>query len=397
MYPEITSIEPILAAIEGLQEIRVLPQPEGFQSVDYLFVQPNTFGRTDSADPQLVLQAQLRRECRGIKFDMDGQLIARPYPKFFNLNQHPETQAGVVDWTQPHDVLDKLDGSMVHPIPLNGGITMTTRKTVGDVAPKAQHWMERVSGRPYIGFCREMLATGMTPIFEWCSKTQPIVLRHTHDDAIITGIRNTRTGVFVSYDDMVYLGRQAGLPVVARLNAPVSDIAAFAEYVRTLVGAEGHVLRFHQSGWMIKFKGEDYLNRTGILESIAHETIILNSVLSNTDDDLMPVLEPIHQAALARYATCVRERLLATETQLRGWANLALDGVSDPKAERKRIYGVVKVHVPQAWIGPVMGIIDGQAPDAVVLKAVQKSVFTQTRLDGFRAAWNGPVWADFLT
>lgn len=41
--------------------------------INYLYTLDNTF---DSA---------VARECRGLKFDPDGKLIARPFHKFFNL------------------------------------------------------------------------------------------------------------------------------------------------------------------------------------------------------------------------------------------------------------------------------------------------------------------------
>lgn len=58
-----------------------------------------------------------RRELRGLTFDLNGKVISRPYHKFFNLGERPETQPDVIDLSRPHEILEKLDGSMVRPIP----------------------------------------------------------------------------------------------------------------------------------------------------------------------------------------------------------------------------------------------------------------------------------------
>ena len=49
------------------------------------------------------------RQCRGVIVDASGQVIARPWAKFFN---HGQTEAGVLDLAAPVEVTDKMDGSL---------------------------------------------------------------------------------------------------------------------------------------------------------------------------------------------------------------------------------------------------------------------------------------------
>src|SRR5262245_38066531 len=74
--------------------------------IDYVYSFDDTF---DTA---------IARECRGLKFGADGRIIARPFHKFFNLGEKERVED--IDWSRPHQVFDKLDGSMIHPAMLNG-------------------------------------------------------------------------------------------------------------------------------------------------------------------------------------------------------------------------------------------------------------------------------------
>lgn len=56
-------------------------------------------------------------ECRGIIFcEKTGQVLARRFHKFFNVNEQDETQAELIDLARPHFILEKADG-FVSPVP----------------------------------------------------------------------------------------------------------------------------------------------------------------------------------------------------------------------------------------------------------------------------------------
>src|SRR5438132_57361 len=101
-FPVIRHIDEVLPHVEGRADFAVKRQND-YTAIDYIFAGPDTFDHP------------IRRECRGIKFGADGRIIARPYHKFFNLGEKAETQPDVIDWGKAHEVLEKLDGSMVHP------------------------------------------------------------------------------------------------------------------------------------------------------------------------------------------------------------------------------------------------------------------------------------------
>ena len=49
---------------------------------------------------------------RGLILDDNGKVIARPFSKFFNLNERPETRLEVLPQETP-ELADKLDGSLI--------------------------------------------------------------------------------------------------------------------------------------------------------------------------------------------------------------------------------------------------------------------------------------------
>lgn len=53
----------------------------------------------------------VNRLARGIIFRMDGTIVARPFEKFFNLNERSETHPDRLPWNEGVEVYEKIDGS----------------------------------------------------------------------------------------------------------------------------------------------------------------------------------------------------------------------------------------------------------------------------------------------
>jgi len=177
-FPIITHIDQILDAVRDRDEF-VVAEREGFTVIDYQVMMPDTF---PSNGDEL---SALRRECRGIKFHKDGSIAARPYHKFFNLGEREEALEENIDWSEKFTILDKLDGSMIHPIILKGEydqdpIVFCTRMGNTDIAQDAKKFcFSKIrDDMDYFGFCRHMIEKGFTPIFEWCSMSNIVVIAH---------------------------------------------------------------------------------------------------------------------------------------------------------------------------------------------------------------------------
>jgi hypothetical protein len=210
-FPIITHLDQVRAAIVGRDEF-IVADKGGYFVANYIFAGgPETFGCLLTATPEEVAKALLRREARGMKFDMSGKPVARPYHKFFNFGEKFETLPANVDFSIAHHILDKLDGSMIHPAPVDGMTRLMTRMGITHVSLMAEDFVLNGSSLHYAEFCRDLFAEGMTPILEFCSRKQRIVIDYPVDQLILTGIRNIATGRYVSYVDMVRIGGDYGI------------------------------------------------------------------------------------------------------------------------------------------------------------------------------------------
>jgi RNA ligase len=269
-FPTIRNISDVLPAIEGRDEF-VVAVKEGYTVINYNVMMADTFDCT------------IRRECRGIIFDTaTGEIIRRPFHKFFNVNEREETQDHVVDLSRDHGILEKLDGSMIAPFMVNDQMIWGTKMGATEVAEPVDDFVEL--NEEYRIFARFTISRGYTPIFEWCSRKQRIVLDYKEDQLILTGIRDLTTGRYMSHDLMVAHAAAYRIPVV-RTFEPQTDMKAFVDYVRDLEDVEGFVVRFND-GHMLKLKCHWYLQIHKAKEAILQDRNIVELILDEKLDDV---------------------------------------------------------------------------------------------------------------
>jgi RNA ligase len=305
-FPTITHIDQVLSAIEGAPEfIHVVK--DGYQIINYVVAGSETFPevkddycpgckefKTEIGDcgsqrcPDFISASAIRRECRGLVFDMDGLLIGRRYHKFFNVNERDETSIGKIDWSKPHVILEKLDGSMVSPCFVNGHLRWMTKMGITDTSMEAEVF---VASRPdYVEFAENYLTFGFTPIFEWCSNKNRIVLDYPEDRLVLTAMRCNETGNYLLYDALVHTSKRYGIPVVKVWDVlRKQDTELLMDIVRQSEDAEGVVVRF-DDGQMCKIKSDWYVRIHKVKSLLGQERDVVSLILKNELDDLLPVL-----------------------------------------------------------------------------------------------------------
>lgn len=71
------------------------------------------FNYTDQCTYAKAWDTEYTRNARGIIYDqITGELIAKPFPKFFNLGEMPETYLNALPIDQDYEVFEKMDGSL---------------------------------------------------------------------------------------------------------------------------------------------------------------------------------------------------------------------------------------------------------------------------------------------
>jgi RNA ligase len=291
-FPIIHHINDVLPYIEGCKEF-IVDERDDYTVINYLLTYSDTF------------DSDIKRECRGLIFDKSGNIISRPYHKFFNLGEKLDTKIENINFMNNHIILEKLDGSMVRPLLINDEFVLATKMGTTDVAKQADNFIQNKSNYyDFFVFCQ---INNLTPIFEWCSNQQKIVLDY-EDQLILTAIRHLHGGEYVSYDKMKQYANEHELPVVGVLDKNVIDI-------KDDIDCEGIVVRF-DNGNMIKVKTEWYTFRHNAKESVQYEKNILKMIFDNTIDDVVPFLSDEDANKILKYQTEVLHNIFVYVTHL---------------------------------------------------------------------------------
>ena len=212
--------------------------------------------------------------------------MSRPYHKFFNVNEKPETQQGVIDFSQPHVVMEKLDGSMIRPIRDRfGTIRLATKMGLTDVAEQA----EKIMDIDQWYWLEDRMIVGLTPILEYISPTNKIVVQYDAPKVVLTAIRNNVTGQYIKLPP-----RDITPFDLVDTHGSIADFGAHLRKTAADTGREGDIIRFH-SGHMLKLKNEWYVQIHKTKDLVQSDRNIVELILTETIDDARSKLDETDQ------------------------------------------------------------------------------------------------------
>jgi RNA ligase len=189
-FPEIRTIDDVLPHIEGHTEFIVAEREFG-SVINYVVSMANSFTMSGPDD----VGGAIRRECRGIVFDPNGFIMSRPFHKFFNIGEKEETQPHVIDFSRPHTIMTKLDGSMLRPLYLNGKIRWGTKMGFSEVAEFAEEYVAK--NPKYNDFAELCLSQCLTPIFEYVGPHNKVVLNY-EEGMTLLAVRELVSGKYLN-------------------------------------------------------------------------------------------------------------------------------------------------------------------------------------------------------
>lgn len=393
-FPHIEHIDQVLPAIEGATEFIVADRGD-YKVINYLVNMPDTFPPMHTAGGSAAMRAQamlhkaLRRECRGLVFDAAGRVLSRRYHKFFNVNERDETRAERVDLTQPHVILEKLDGSMITPLVFNNEVHWATKMGVTDIGRGVRQFAE--AHTEYLDLAREMFAANLTPIFEWCSRKQRIVIDYPVDRLVLTAVRENDSGRYMTYAELCRVENQFNVEVVKALPGSAENMQELMEHTRELRDAEGYVIRF-DNGHMLKLKAEEYLLFHKTKDNLTMEKNVISMLVNEKVDDLKAFMMAEDRARVERFEAAFWEGLNATVEEYERFFD---ERVVARNLDRKRfaleMLPWAKKDDPFLG-GIVFGLFAGSKARDLVLDIVRKNVSTQTKVDYVRPLWKNARW-----
>ena len=201
-------------------------------------------------------------QTRGLVTDNKGKVVARPFRKFFNMEEGKHTA------TPDFDVYDKMDGSLGILFNYEGEWVMATRGSfTSDQAVKGFEMLQK--------YDYQKLHKDYTYLFEIIYDDNRIVVKYPYEDLVLLGMINTETGYEVDlYGDGVdvrlkNLINNLGFKVVKKYDG-IRDYSELKGMIKH--DEEGFVVRF-SNGDRMKVKGEEYLRLHKIMTNVSTTAI----------------------------------------------------------------------------------------------------------------------------
>jgi RNA ligase len=201
-------------------------------------------------------------QCRGLVTDNNGNVVARPLKKFFNIEEGKHTP------TSEFEIYEKMDGSLGIMFEYNGQMVCATR---GSFTSDQSKWMTNFAIKNNY---QNLIVSGSTYLFEIIYPENRIVVDYQGQERLVLlGIINAETGEEVPYEDIF-----EKFDIVKRYNG-IKDYTKLKSLIDN--NAEGFVIRF-SNGDRMKIKGEEYLRLHKIMTNVS--TTGIWEMLSNGDN-----------------------------------------------------------------------------------------------------------------
>lgn len=249
-------------------------------------------------------------QCRGLILDAEGNVVARPWKKFFNYGEGRLK----IDDTMPVEVTDKMDGSLGILWRLNGaGMSWEAIATRGSFTSEQAIHASRIWTDRYSGQINDEVIDEYTFLFEIIYPQNRIVLNYGDmDDLVLLGAVHIERGYYLGPNEAAGI---LGWPGPVTQVFEYSNIAqAFAADPRP--NAEGFVVRSGTE--IVKIKQVDYVELHRIVTNLSPLTLWRRL---SAGDTLSKLLEDIpdewHEWLRTEYAK-LDEAYRAVEA--RAWA-----------------------------------------------------------------------------
>lgn len=186
---------------------------------------------------------------RGLITDLEGRIVARPFPKFFNLGERDEALPN-----EPFEVFEKLDGSLGILYFWEGQPFIATRGSFNSSQSRKANAILREQ------YATERFERHLTYLFEIIYPENRVVVHYgAREELILLGMIETDSGTELPLEAF-----EGEMPVAKRYPdfQSLEEVLAVQEDNR-----EGFVVRF-QSGYRIKVKMEEYVRLHRIMTGV---------------------------------------------------------------------------------------------------------------------------------
>ena len=210
--------------------------------------------------------------CRGLILDDKGNIIAKPFKKFFNIGEYSEqNDLGKIPNYTWFDIWDKMDGSLgiLYRMP-NGGFRIATRGSFSsDQAIEGTMMFNEMFKNPELKF-----TNNWTYLFEIIYPANRIVVdyKERHELVLLAGVNNIN-GEEMTYEMLLGFSDAFNIPITQYYGRVSYNRHAFLKIEGDIPeGNEGFVLKF-DNGIRVKVKSDEYKRLHRILTQTSNKSV----------------------------------------------------------------------------------------------------------------------------
>lgn len=290
--------------------------------------------------------------CRGLIMDDEQNIIARPFPKFFNLQEAIDKgdQIPVEDFI----ITEKMDGSL-GILYWEGDVPQiaTRGSFVSDQSARACQILR--DKYPKLELNRDW-----TALFEIIYPENRIVVDYQGmADLVLLSVVDTQTGVEVSYGQIQGIAKTWGMPVVKKYNAIKS-----LSKIEQRPNAEGYVIFFPKSNVRFKIKFDEYVRLHRLITGVNARRIW--DLLRNNEpfDELFEKVPD----EFFNWVKTTRESLLNQYANIEDISKIAFITANSGNPSRREFAGLANVFKHS---GILFKMLDNQPYDEMIWKIIK--------------------------
>lgn len=225
-------------------------------------------------------------ELRGLTFvfNKDGSLFKRYLlvEKFFNINENESTRLEDLKKLTIKSVYEKEDGSIVSFVKLPNNKVVAKSKASFDsyqAVSSNKIYQENVNLQKFVN---ESLDNDLSPIFEYVSPFNKVVLIYEKDELILLRLRNNITGEYLDIENI------PGIKIPKRFDYSLDQLE---ELSKTVENKEGWVIEF-TNNLKVKQKTDFYFRLHKLYtEDLNREDYLIEKIVKEEIDDVVSILD----------------------------------------------------------------------------------------------------------
>ena len=237
---------------------------------------------------KVALADKYAKELRGLTITHEGghERVFLSCPKFYNINEVPENEEKILQNKKIKKVTDKMDGSLIQFIEINGEVLAKSKQSFeNDQSKMAQEILDESTELKF--FILDCWSNNYHPLFELVGPDNQIVVDYPKNEIYLIGVRND-DGHFIDLEKFYYKYS------AACYNLTLDEMIHQAKTAKDI---EGFVVKFTDES-IVKIKTIDYLEKHRLVSDGDSYKTILKRILEENIDDVLQVIPEAKRARI---------------------------------------------------------------------------------------------------